>query len=160
MLPAPLRRTRGWALALGIPFFAGLAILTLTPARVEKSMPNYLDLVLGAAHRMGWSSLDFTRLEIIANVLVFVPVGILAFLFMPRTIWPLALLVGPAISAAIEIAQRVALPHRAATLSDLVANSAGATAGVALALACTLLFAPRPSAPRAAQHPSPTLEAS
>ena len=155
MLPAHRRRTRGWALALGIPFFAGLAILTLTPARVERSMPNLLDLVLGAAHRMGWAALDFTRLEIIANVLVFVPVGVLAFLFMPRMIWPLALLIGPAISVAIEVAQRVALPHRAATFSDIVANSVGATAGVVLALACTLLFAPR-----VAQHPSPTLEAS
>ncbi|MCK2037608.1 VanZ family protein [Microbacterium sp. SSW1-49] len=155
MLPAPRRRTRGWALAVGIPFFAGLAILTLTPARVERSMPNLLDLVLGAAHRVGWDSLDFTRLEIIANVLVFVPVGVIAFLFTPRIVWPVALLVGPAISLAIEGAQRVALPHRAATLSDVLANSAGATIGVAIALVCTLLFAPR-----TAQRESPRVEAS
>lgn len=155
MLPAPRRRTRGWALALGIPFFAGLAILTLTPERVERSMPNLLDVVLGAAHRAGWVSLDFTRLEIIANVLVFVPVGVLVFLLLPRIIWPLALLIGPAISVAIEGAQRIALPHRAATVSDIVANSLGATAGVVVALVCTLLFAPR-----VAQHSSPTLEAS
>ena len=70
LLPPPRRLTRGIALALGIPFFVGLALLTLTPERVEKSMPNLLDLVLSAAHRLGWESLDFTRLEIIANVLV------------------------------------------------------------------------------------------
>jgi glycopeptide antibiotics resistance protein len=154
------RRVRVWALALGIPFFVGLAILTLTPARIERSMPNLLDLVLEGAHRLGWASLDFTSLEILANVLVFVPVGVFAFLFMPRRIWPLALLVGPAISAAIEVAQRVALPHRTATLSDLAANSAGATFGVLLAFVCALVFAPRPSSRGAAQHPSPTLEAS
>jgi glycopeptide antibiotics resistance protein len=82
-------------------------------------------------------------------------VGVLVFLLLPRMIWPLALLIGPAISVAIEGAQRIALPHRAATVSDIVANSLGATAGVVVALVCTLLFAPR-----VAQHPSPTLEAS
>lgn len=160
LLSSRRRRARGWALALGIPFFAGLAILTLTPARVERSMPNLLDRVLEGAHRLGWASLDFTALEIIANVLVFVPVGVFAFLVVPRALWPLALLVGPAISGAIEGAQRVALPHRTATLSDLVANSAGATIGVLVAFACALLFTPRLSARAAAQHPSPTLEAS
>jgi len=155
LLPPPRRFTRGWALALGIPFLVGLALLTLTPERIEQTMPNLLDLVLGTAHRLGWESLDFTRLEILANILVFVPVGVLAFLLLPRRVWPLALLIGPALSAAIEVSQRLALPHRAATVTDVVANSAGATAGVILAVLLTLLFAPR--RPR---HPSPTLEAS
>lgn len=155
LLPPPRRFTRAWALALGIPFLAGLAALTLTPSRVEQSMPNLLDLVLTVAHRLGWESLDFTRLEIIANVLVFVPVGILAFLLLPRRVWFLALLIGPLLSALIETAQRVALPHRAATLNDVVANSTGAILGVALAIVCTLLFASRSS-----QHPPSRLEAS
>ncbi|WAA65220.1 VanZ family protein [Microbacterium oxydans] len=145
LLPPPRHRTRVWALALGIPFLAGLAALTLTPSRVEDAMPNLLDLVLGAAHRLGWASLDFTRLEIIANVLVFVPVGILAFILLPRRLWVLSLLVGPLLSLAIETAQRVALPHRAATVTDVVANSAGALLGVFLAVLCTLLLAPRAS---------------
>lgn len=155
LLPPPRRFTRGWALGLAIPFFAGLALLTLTPERVEDTMPNLLDQVLALAHRLGLESLDFTRLEILANILVFVPVGILAFLLLPRRVWPLALAVGPAVSLAIEVSQRLALPHRAATVGDVIANSAGATAGVVTAVLCTLLFAPR-----AARHPSPTLEAS
>ncbi len=110
LLPPPRRFTRAWALVLGIPFLIGLAALTLTPSRVEETMPNLLDVVLTTAHRLGWESLDFTRLEIIANVLVFVPVGILAFLLLPRRVWFLALLVGPVLSAAIETTQRVALP--------------------------------------------------
>ncbi len=155
LLPPPRRLTRGIALALGIPFFVGLALLTLTPERVEKSMPNLLDLVLSAAHRLGWESLDFTRLEIIANVLVFVPIGILAFLLVPRRFWPLAIVLGPALSLSIEVLQRLVLPHRAATLTDVVANSGGALIGVALAIIGTLLFAPRLS-----QHRPSTLEAS
>ncbi|MDF2562699.1 MAG: hypothetical protein K0R99_4145 [Microbacterium sp.] len=155
LFPPPRRFTRVWALALGIPFLLGLAALTLTPSRVEQAMPNLLDLVLHAAHRLGWESLDFTRLEIIANILVFVPVGILAFLLLPRRIWPLALLVGPLLSLGIETAQRVALPHRAATVTDVVANSTGALVGVVFAVLCTLLFAARSS-----QQPPSRLETS
>jgi len=155
LLPPPRRFTRVWALALGIPFLAGLALLTLTPSRIEESMPNLLDLVLSAAHRLGWAALDFTRLEVLANVLVFVPVGILGFLLLPRRVWLLSLLVGPLLSLSIEAAQRIALPHRAATVTDVIANSSGATAGVAFAVLCTLVFAVR----RAPQR-SPRLEAS
>ncbi|WP_223622097.1 VanZ family protein [Microbacterium sp. EST19A] len=155
LLPAPRRRTRVWALALGIPFLAGLALLTLTPSRVEESMPNLLDLVLSIAHRLGWASLDFTRLEVLANVLVFIPVGILAFVLLPRRVWMLSLLVGPLLSLSIEAAQRIALPHRAATVTDVIANSSGATAGVVFAVLCTLFFAVR-----AAPRRSPRLEAS
>lgn len=155
LLPPPRRFTRAWALALGIPFLFILGALTLTPSRVEHTMPNLLDLILDAAHRLGWESLDFTRLEILANILVFIPVGILAFVLLPRRVWPLALLVGPVLSLAIETAQRVALPHRAATITDVLANSTGAIFGVAFAVMCTLLFAPRTS-----QRPPSRLEAS
>lgn len=141
----PFRRI---TLLLGIPFLAGLAFLTLTPSRVESAMPNLLDLVLRAAHRLGWESLDFTRLEVAANVLVFIPVGMLAVAVLPRGLAVLAFFAGPALSVGIEVAQRVALPHRAATISDVLANSAGATIGVVLALLATVLFARR--APQAA----------
>jgi glycopeptide antibiotics resistance protein len=154
LLPPPRRSTRITALVIAIPLLTALAFLTLTPSRVEERMPNLLDVVLRSFHRLGWESLDFTRLEILANVAVFVPLGILAFILLPRRIWLLSLLVGPAISVAIELAQRFTLPHRAATVMDVVANSTGATFGVVLALLCTLLFAPR------TRRPSPVLETS
>lgn len=146
-LPPPRVSTRVWAIILGIPFLAGLAALTLTPSRVEQSMPNFLDLILSTAHRLGWTSLDFAGLEVIANILVFLPIGVLAFVLLPRRFWLLAILIGPLLSLAIETAQRVALPHRIATLNDVIANSAGALLGVVLALLCTLVFAAR-SSPR------------
>ncbi|KYJ97520.1 VanZ family protein [Microbacterium sp. p3-SID338] len=155
LLPPPRRSTRVWALALGLPFLAVIAFLTLTPARVEQTMPSVIDLVLSALHRIGWTGLDFTRLEILANVVVFVPVGILAFLLLPRRLWPLSLLVGPTLSLAIETAQYLALPHRAATVSDVLANSTGATIGIVLAVFCTLLATTPSSRPR-----TPTVEAS
>ncbi|MCT1477643.1 VanZ family protein [Microbacterium sp. p3-SID336] len=143
LLPPPRRLTRVWALVLGIPFLAGLALLTLTPSRVEDSVPNLLDLVLTGVHRIGWTALTFDRLEVLANIAVFVPIGILAFVLLPRRIWPLSLLIGPALSVAIEATQRFVLLDRAATVQDVIANSTGATFGVALAILCTLLLAPR-----------------
>lgn len=155
LLPPSRRSTRVWAVAIGLPFLVAVALLTLTPARVEHAMPNLLDLLLGVIHDLGWTSLDFHRLEVLANVAVFVPVGVLAFLLLPRRLWPLALLVGPALSLSIETVQGMALPHRAATVSDVLANSTGATIGVALAIFCTLLAATPSSRPR-----TPTVEAS
>ncbi len=154
-MPPPRRLTRTVALALGVPFLAGLAMLTLTPSRVEERMPNLLDRALGALRDLGWSRIGFNELEVLANILVFAPIGILAFLFIPRRLWLLSFLTGPAISAGIEGMQHLTLPHRAATVADVVANSTGATIGVLLAVTFTLLFAPRRS-----HHPSPTLEAS
>ncbi|SDS16306.1 MULTISPECIES: VanZ family protein [Microbacterium] len=155
LLPPPRRSTRVWAVALGLPFLLGVALLTLTPARVEQTMPNLLDLLLRAIQRLGWTSLDFTRLEVLANVAVFIPVGVLAFLLVPRRAWMLSLLVGPALSLGIETAQYLALPHRAATVSDVLANATGASIGVVLAIFCTLLAATPSSRPR-----TPTVEAS
>lgn len=153
LLPPPRRTTLAFALGLGLPFLGALALLTLTPLRVEQSMPNLIDLAVSGLHRLGWTSIDFNRLEVIANVLAFVPVGVLAFLFV--RVWPLAFLVGPVLSIAIETVQGLALPHRAATVNDILANSAGATIGVLTGVFFTLLFAARTS-PR----PSPSLETS
>lgn len=156
LLPRPQTATLAVSLVLGIPFLVGLALLTLWPAPVEDTAPGFLDLVLRVLREdLSWWWLGFDQLEVIANVLVFVPVGILAFLFIPRRFWALALVAGPLLSLAIETVQWRVLPERAATFADVVANSAGATFGVGLALLCTVISAARP-----VPHPSPTLEAS
>ncbi|GAB3601395.1 VanZ family protein [Microbacterium tumbae] len=143
-LPSPHLLTRRIAIAISIPFLAALAYLTLWPTRVEDRMPTTLDGVLGLFRdRLGWTWLGFAQLELIANILVFIPVGVLAFLLMPRRIWGIAFAVGPAISLAIEAWQAIALPERAATLADVAANSAGATIGVGLAILSTLLLSRR-----------------
>lgn len=148
------RIARLLTLALGIPFVAVIAFLALTPRRIEERIPNVLDLVLAAAHRLGWGSLDFTTLEIIANVLVFIPIGFIAYLFLPRRIWWLALLAGPAASVSIELVQLIALPNRVASTADVAENVLGATIGVVL---CVL--ASRALSSTSASS-SPTLEAS
>jgi glycopeptide antibiotics resistance protein len=140
-------------LAFGVPFLAVIAFLALTPRRIEERIPNVLDLVLATAHRFGWASLDSITLEIIANVLVFIPVGIVAYVFAPRRFLWLALLAGPAASVSIELFQLLVLPNRVPSMADVAENVLGATIGVAL---CALVG-------RALSSPastSPTLEAS
>ena len=145
-LPAPRPLTRRIAAAAGIPFLLALGLLTLMPVRVEQAAPTLLASVLSFIRDdLSWTWLGFAQLEVIANVLVFVPVGILAFLVTPRRVWGLAFAAGPALSVLIEAWQAVALPERAATFADVLANSAGSTLGVGLALGCTLLFAARPT---------------
>ncbi|MGW8484628.1 VanZ family protein [Microbacterium sp. NPDC055903] len=145
-LPSPRRSTRRTALIISIPLLAALAYLTLWPTRVEDRMPTVLDLVLGFFRdRLAWTWMGFDQLELLANVLVFVPVGILAFMVIPRRAWPAAYAVGPALSIAIETWQAVALPERAATTADILANSAGATIGVSLSVLAALLIPRRPT---------------
>ena len=138
------RRSSGPALAfaavLGLPYVIGILVLTLTPRGFQSRMPQVLDLVLGFAHHtLGWQWLGFTKLELMANVLVFVPIGVLAFLLLRA--WPLvlALLVGPLLSFGVELVQATLLPHRVASLMDVAANTLGATAGVILAWAMASL---------------------
>lgn len=129
------------AAVLGVPYVVGLLFLTLTPRGFQNRMPQVLDLVLGFAHHtLGWHWLGFTKLELIANVLVFLPIGILAFLLLRTRLIALALLIGPMLSLGVELAQAALLPHRVASLVDVAANSLGATTGVMVAWAASSLI--------------------
>lgn len=64
------------------------------------------------------------------NFLMFVPVGVIAVLALSS--WPLRLLVGPALSLAVEALQWALATGRASDTIDLVTNSGGALVGVVL----------------------------
>jgi glycopeptide antibiotics resistance protein len=69
-----------------------------------------------------------TIFEFTANVLMFVPIGLLLRLALPRAGWPAVLGIAVAITVAIELAQ---IPlDRVSDPRDLVANSVGAVIGV------------------------------
>ncbi|MGI9822037.1 VanZ family protein [Agromyces sp. Marseille-Q5079] len=72
--------------------------------------------------------------EIAFNVLLFVPVGVVAALLIHRRRWPVALLAGFAFTAFIEIVQLV-LPDRVSDPRDLLLNTLGSTIGVGLVMA-------------------------
>lgn len=85
---------------------------------------------LGERGLPAWVNYDF--IEVAANVALFVPFGLLLALSFPRALilWPTVL--GLALSLSIEFTQAAFLPARFATVSDLVANTAGAFLGTGL----------------------------
>ena len=76
--------------------------------------------------------------EMAFNVAMFIPVGALAALLIPRRRWPLALLAGVAFTTVIELVQ-VPEPHRISDPRDLVMNTMGAVFGVLLVLAARMV---------------------
>lgn len=115
-----------------------LAALTLVavfaigywPVPVDRGVRSLLGSVLdrlAAAGAPGW--VDYAHLEFGANIVMFVPLGVLIALLLPRWEWWLAPIIGLALSLAIEFGQALLLPERFATPLDVLANTAGATIG-------------------------------
>ncbi len=76
--------------------------------------------------------------EMAFNVALFIPVGLLAALLIPRRRWPLALVAGFAFTALIELVQ-VPEADRISDPRDLVMNTAGAVLGVLLVLVARMV---------------------
>lgn len=76
--------------------------------------------------------------EIAFNVALFIPVGVLAALLLPRRAWPLAFVAGFAFTTVIELIQ-VPEPDRISDPRDLVMNTAGAVLGVVLVQAARMV---------------------
>jgi glycopeptide antibiotics resistance protein len=76
--------------------------------------------------------------EMAFNVAIFIPVGIIAALLIPRRRWPLAFVAGFAFTLLIELVQ-VPEPDRISDPRDLVMNTAGAVFGVLVVLAARLV---------------------
>ncbi|MDH6181982.1 glycopeptide antibiotics resistance protein [Microbacteriaceae bacterium SG_E_30_P1] len=120
------------ALVVGAAYLVILLAMTVTPVL----NPNTTLGFAGGAFRAeawlspstwtgGWSG------ELLANVILFIPLGWLAARLLPL---PLAIVVPVVISVGIEFAQ-LFLPGRVSDPRDLVANTAGALLGVLLARA-------------------------
>jgi glycopeptide antibiotics resistance protein len=76
--------------------------------------------------------------EMAFNVALFIPVGLLAALLIPRRRWPLALVAGLAFTTLIELVQVPEL-DRISDPRDLVMNTGGAVLGVVLVLVARMV---------------------
>ncbi|MGN7191692.1 VanZ family protein [Curtobacterium sp. MCBA15_004] len=89
-----------------------------------------------------WFTYD--RVEFLANIAMFVPVGVLAALWLPRRWWVLGAVVAVGLSTGIELAQAAFLPFRVADPRDVLSNGLGGLLGATLVgLVRSLLPAPR-----------------
>lgn len=71
---------------------------------------------------------SYTVFEFVANIVLFVPFGLLAALAWPRLNFWWVILAGFSTSAVIELVQLV-VPERVSTISDVIANTLGTAIG-------------------------------
>lgn len=124
---------------LSLVTFAYLAFvgwLTLTPHPIGNGA--LVLRVLTALHTRGYAEwLDFDRLEFLANIGLFVPLGMFLLLLFGTRQWWLAGAASFGLTLFIETVQRD-IPGRVSDPRDVVANTAGGLIGVALATLLTL----------------------
>lgn len=128
-----MRRFIWGALALVL---AAIAVITLWPTPVDAPAKTTISDVLTALHEAGVpTAVNYTFVEAASNVLMFLPLGIVLALLLPRKIWWTAPLIACGTSALIELTQFVFLPQRFATIFDVAANTGGALLGALIVLA-------------------------
>ncbi|KQP73824.1 hypothetical protein ASF40_00080 [Microbacterium sp. Leaf288] len=99
-------------------------LLPISYATIVQAIAEWLDTTLGVGgFGAGW-------IESIANVFMFLPLGLLLTLLFRRP-W-FGVLLALALSVAAELAQLV-IPSRQPSLRDILANALGAALGAALA---------------------------
>jgi len=120
--------------AVTVAYLAVVAWITLNPAPgnpagnpLLRSLLRFVSAVPG----LGW--VDYVVAEFSANVLMFVPMGLLFTLLLGRWRWWLAVAIGVVATLVIEFSQ-LFLPARFSDPSDLLANTLGTLVGVGIAL--------------------------
>jgi glycopeptide antibiotics resistance protein len=150
-LPAPPPRpTRHGILALLFVLYLGVvALIVFWPSPVDQDSAVALKAVLRKLHGIGipgW--INYAFIETLANILLFVPFGLLAAAWLPeRRIW-WAAASGIAASCVVEAAQATLLPNRFATIYDVTANSLGAALGCLAVYAWRSRPSPRKGTPK------------
>ena len=114
-------------------YTAFVLVVTLSPRMPGTSFAaEFVNGVLGWFHERGLLiGVEYLHIEFLANVGMFVPLGVLALL-LRRAWW--VLLTGPAFSAFIETYQALFLPGRYPELRDVLSNSIGFLVGAGAVL--------------------------
>ncbi|WP_162891361.1 VanZ family protein [Aeromicrobium sp. A1-2] len=98
----------------------------MTALAVIGLWPRHVDEALGLGGHWWYSPLEFG-----ANIVLFVPLGILSMLVARRAGWHRVAAAAFALSGAIELAQGLGLPGRTGAWQDVIANTTGAALGAA-----------------------------
>jgi glycopeptide antibiotics resistance protein len=138
-------RFRVRLVSLVLAAYVGLvAVITLTPTHFDRPFGPYIDKLLVKLHEHGLPQwFGYGDVQFLANVAMFLPLGFLAALLLPRKAWWVLLFLGTAFSSAIEFAQSLYLPARYSDPLDVVANSLGALVGAVIAITLRLLVSHR-----------------
>ena len=121
-----------------LSYLGVVALITLGP----QPGGSLFRLLAHAAISLSWrldpdSGMTYSDLEFVANIAMFLPIGLLFVLVLGPRRWWLALVLGVVLTFGIESAQAF-LPSRVPDARDLAANSAGAIVGSLLGMVLTL----------------------
>lgn len=126
-----------WLSTVTVAYLAFVGWVTLTPAEQAPTQSGLVLRVLTriqSYQRMDW--LTYDRAEYLANVALFVPVGVFLVLLFGSRLWWLAIALALAMTSLIETAQQV-IPGRVSDQRDIAANTMGAVVGVIVGLVLT-----------------------
>ena len=140
--PPPRSHARLWIATLLLAVYTAFVLLvTMWPNPSQLEFGGIADRVLRVLHRFGVPErFDFSALEFTANIGMFVPLGFLLGLALPRRGWWVAAILLPGFSGFIEVTQGLALESRFSTLSDVAANTIGGYLGLLLAMTMRALI--------------------
>jgi len=127
---------------LTLIYLGFVGLVTLTPA---SGQPDYSDLAARVLARLErypdlaplTSRLSVERVEFLANIGLFVPLGVFLLLLVGTRLWLVALVAGVVLTSMIENIQR-SIPGRVSDPRDVAANSIGMVIGIALGVVLTL----------------------
>ncbi|SJN40893.1 hypothetical protein FM104_11145 [Microbacterium esteraromaticum] len=113
-----------------VPYTVALALIVWLPASAAAKATGIVFRFARfvSAHSEISLSTSYTVFEFLANIALFVPLGLLLVAARPRANAGVVLLIGYSASATIELVQTL-LPSRFPTLSDVIANTIGTAIG-------------------------------
>jgi glycopeptide antibiotics resistance protein len=131
----PKSRVRLWLVAFILAGYMSIVLAaTMWPTPLDQGYGASIERFLLVLYRNGvpqW--FGYNKLEFSANILMFVPLGFLIALLLPKRVWWLAFLICPMLSTGIELTQAIALSARFATVIDVISNSLGGGIGAIVA---------------------------
>lgn len=127
------RRVNAVALAV---YTAFVLVVTLSPRMPgSRFADGFVNSVLGWFHDRGLLvGVEYLDIEFLANIGMFVPLGVLVALLVPRRARWTLLLIGTAFSGFIETYQALFLPGRYPEWRDVLSNSTGFLLGAGITL--------------------------
>lgn len=127
---------------LTLLYLGFVGLVTLTPGSEQPDYSGLAERILARLQRYPdlaplTSRLSVERVEFLANIGLFVPLGVFLLLLVGARLWWVALAAGIVLTSTIENIQR-SIPGRVSDPRDVAANAIGMFIGVALALVLTL----------------------
>lgn len=127
---------------LTLLYLGFVGLVTLTPASSTLDYSALAARVLARLQRYPGldpvtTRLSVERMEFLANIGLFVPLGVFLLLLVGTRLWFVALMAGIVLTSMIEAVQKE-IPGRVSDPRDVAANSIGMLVGVALAVLLTL----------------------